>query len=64
MILNVTTALKSIQEERVTPLVENDDQQHIYRWVRNYILLPSVRENYTDWELFQSVEGRILQNLS
>ena len=29
-----TTALESIQEQQVTPLVENDNQQQIYRWVR------------------------------
>ena len=60
MALNVTTALESIQEQQVTPLVENENQQQIYRWVREYILLPSCSGDYTDWELHQSVEGRIL----
>ena len=55
-ILNVTTALESIQEQRVTPLVENENQQHIYRWVRKNLSLPSGRGHYTDWELRQSVE--------
>ena len=62
-ILNVTTALESIQEQRVTPLVENDNQQQIYIWVRNHLLLPSGRGDYTDWELCKSVEGRILLKL-
>ena len=57
-IMNVTTALESIQEQRVTPLVENDNQQQIYRWFRNYILLPSDRGHYTDWKLCKSVEGK------
>ena len=60
MVLNVTTALKSIQEQRFTPLVENDNQQQIYGWVRNYLLLPPGRGDYKDWELCQSVEGGIL----
>ena len=60
MILNVTTALESIQKQRVDPLVENDNQQHIYRWVRKYLLLPSDRGDYTDWEICQSAEGIIL----
>ena len=41
-------------------MVENDNQQQIYRWVRNHILLPPCREDYTDWELRQSVEEIIL----
>ena len=63
-ILNVTTALESTQEQRVTPLVENDNQQQIYRWFRNYLLLTPGRGDYTDWELRKSVEGRILLNSS
>ena len=63
-IMNVTTALESIQEQRVTPLVENDNQQQIYRWVRKFLLLPSVRGHYTDWYLCQSVEEIILLNSS
>ena len=59
-ILNFTTALECIQEQRVTPLVENDNQQQICRWLRKNILLPSGRGHYTDWELRQSVEERIL----
>ena len=59
-ILNVTSALESIQEQQVTFLVENDNQQQIYRWVRKNILLPLGRGHYTDWELRQSVEERIL----
>ena len=52
-IMNFTTALEYIQEQRVTPLVENRNQQQIYRWVRNHLLLPSGRGHYTDWELCQ-----------
>ena len=59
-IINVTTALESIQEQQVTPLVENDNQQQIYIWVRKHLLVPSGRGHYTDWELRQSVEERIL----
>ena len=60
--MNFTTTLESTQEKRVTPLVENDNQKQIYRWGRKNILLPSGRGNYTDWELRQSVEERILLN--
>ena len=59
-IMNVTTALESIQEQQVTPLVENGNQKQIYRWVRKNLSLPSGRLHYTDWELCQSVEERIL----
>ena len=59
-IINITTALESAQEQRVTTLVENYNQQQIYRWVRKYLLLPLCRGDYTDWELRQSVEGIIL----
>ena len=62
--MKVATALESIQEQRVTPLVENDNQQQIYRWVRKNLSLPSGREHYTDWELRQSVEEIILLNSS
>ena len=54
--MNVTTTLESIQEQWVTPLVENDNQQQIYRLVRKHILLPSGRGHYTDWELCQSID--------
>ena len=55
-IINVTTVLESIQEQRVTPMVENYNQQQIYRWVRKYLLLLLDRGYYTDWELRRSVE--------
>ena len=32
-IMNVTTLMKYIQEQHVTPLVENHNQKQIYRWV-------------------------------
>ena len=50
-IINVTTALESIQEQRVTPLVENLYHQQIYRWVRKHSLLLSGRGHYMDWDL-------------
>ena len=59
-ILNATTALESTQEQWVTPMVENDNQQQIYRWVRKYLLLPLCIGDYMDWELRQSVKERIL----
>ena len=55
-ILHVTIALESIQEQRFTPLVESDNQQQIYRWVRKYLLLPSGKWDYTDWYIHQSIE--------
>ena len=58
--MKVTTLLEYIQEQRVTPLVENGNQQQIYRRVRKHLFLPSGRGHYTDWELCQSVEERIL----
>ena len=62
-ILNVITALESIQEQRVTPLVENDNKKQIYRWVRNYVLLPFCKRDYTYWDICQSVEVIILLKL-
>ena len=59
-IMNVKTVLESIQEQRVTPLVENENQQQIYRWVRKNLSLPSGRGHCTDWEIRQSVEEIIL----
>ena len=53
--MNVTTAPESMQEQPVTPLVENDYQQQIYRWVRKYLLLLSCRGDYTDWEADLSI---------
>ena len=41
-------------------MVENGNQQQIYRLVRNHLLLPSGRGHYMDWEIFQSVEEIIL----
>ena len=62
--MNITAALEYIQEQWVTPLVENDNQQQIYRWVRKYLLLLPGRGDYTDWALRQSVEGKILPKSS
>ena len=58
--MTVTIELESIQEQRVAPLVENDNQQQIYRWVRKHLLLLSGRGHYTDWEILQPVEEIIL----
>ena len=33
-ILDIATKLGSVQEEQETPLVESDNQQQIFRWVR------------------------------
>ena len=54
--MKVTTALESIQEQWVTPLVENYNQQQIYRWVRKYLFGPSGSGHYTDWELLQLID--------
>ena len=58
--MKVTTALEYIQEQLVTPLVENDNQQQIHRWVIKHLLLPLGRGHFTDWELRQSFKERIL----
>ena len=63
-IIKVATELESIQYQLVTPLVDNENQKQIYIWVRNYLLLPSCREDYTDWELRKSAEEIILLNSS
>ena len=47
-ILNIATKLESVQEEQDTPLVEFDNQQHIFIWVRNDLNLSSVQgQTYT-----------------
>ena len=54
-ILDIATKMEYIQEEQDTPLVEYDNQQHIFRWVRNNINLPLVQgQTYTEWELRQA----------
>ena len=54
-ILYIGIKLESIQEEQDTPLVESDNQQHIFRWFRNNINLPLVQgQTYTEWELRQA----------
>ena len=62
--MKVTTALESIQLQWITPLVENENQQQIYIWVRKYLLGPSGRGHYTDWGIYQSVEEIILPKSS
>ena len=61
-IMNFTIELESTQEQQVTTLVKNYNQQQIYISIIKFILLLSGRVDYTDWELRQSVEGRILLN--
>ena len=39
-ILEIAIKLESVQEEQDTPLVESDNQQHIYRWIRTNLNLP------------------------
>ena len=54
-ILEIATKLESVQEERDTPLVESDNQQQIYIWVRTNLNLPFVQgQTYTEWELHQA----------
>ena len=54
-ILDIATKMEYIQGEQDTPLVESDNQQHIFRWVRNNINLPLVQgQTYTEWELRQA----------
>ena len=45
-------------------MVENGNQQHIYRWLKRCLLLPQCRGDYTDWEIHQSVEVRIFLKTS
>ena len=64
-ILDIATKLESIQEEQDTPLVESDNQQHIFRWFRNNINLPLVQgQTYTEWELHQACKIIILDKSS
>ena len=58
--MKVTSELESIKKQRVTPLIENDNHQQIYRWVRKYLLGPPGRGHYMDWDLRQPVEEIIL----
>ena len=42
-------------------MVESDNQQQIFIWVINDLKLPSFQgQTYTEWELRQAYEGRIL----
>ena len=43
-IVNITRAQESIQEQRVTPQVENENQQQKYRWVRKHLLIDDTSE--------------------
>ena len=42
-ILDLAIKLEFVQEEQDTPLLESDNQQQIFRWVRNNINLPLVQ---------------------
>ena len=60
-ILEVAIKLESIQEKCDAPLVESYNQQHVSRWIRYHFRLPLVqRRLYTDWEINESCEIRIL----
>ena len=64
-ILEISSKLESIQEERDIPSVESDNQQNIYRWIRTNINIPSVQgQKYTEWEICQACERRILDKSS
>ena len=54
-ILQVETRLEFLQEQLDTPLVKYYNQKQIFRWVRNYINLPSVQgQGSTEWELHEA----------
>ena len=60
-ILQVATKPEYIQEQWNTPLVESYNQQQIFRWVRNHLNLPLVQQQeYTEWDLREACERRIL----
>ena len=64
-ILQVSTTLESMQEQRDITLVESYNQQQIFRWVRNQIDLPSVQGHvYTEWELCEECQIIILMKSS
>ena len=57
--------MEPVQEGQETPWVESDNQQNIFRWVRNNLNLPSVQgQTYTVWELCQACERKILYKSS
>ena len=59
--LEVSTTLEPTQEQWDTPLVESYNKQHIFRWVRNRLNLPSVQgHGYTEWDLREACEIRAL----
>ena len=61
----VVTILESTQEQRETPLIESYNQQQIFIWVRNNLKNPSVQgHGYTEWELSEARERKILDNSS
>ena len=60
-ILEISTRMESVQEEQDISMEESYNQQQIYTWVRNNLNLPSVQgQTYTEWELCQTCERRIL----
>ena len=48
--LHISTKLESVQEEQDTSLVEFNNQQQIFRWVRNVINIFLVQgQTYIEW---------------
>ena len=57
--------MESVKEEHDTPLVEYDNQQQIFIWVRNNLKLPSVQgQTYKVWDIHQYFEDKILEKSS
>ena len=49
-ILGISNKMVSVQEEQDTPLVESDNHQQIFIWVRNNLNLLSVQgQTYIEW---------------
>ena len=60
-ILQLTTKLESVQKVWENSLVEYQNQQHISRWLRYNINIPSPQHQwYTEWELCAAFETRIM----
>ena len=60
-ILETAIKLESVREEQENPLVESDNQQQIYRWVRTNLNLPLFQgQIFTERKLFQACKRRIL----
>ena len=63
--LQVKTTLESIQEQQDNHLLESYNQKQIFRWFRNHLKLTSIQgHGYTEWEICEACERRILINSS